>query len=275
MTLPEAHPADTHPADTHSGTTPVVLEATGVRTTRPTRPARPARSAQSTPAPEVTFTASPGLTVLRGGREDHTTALSLTLAGRRRPSAGTITLHDRHKSWSRAGELFSRIALAGATEIDSLERQVPVRAVVKEQLAWSVPWWKPVGDPADHPHVRDWAGLLGIADTIAAREPVGGLAVADRFRLRILLSLIARPRARLLVIDDIDQVRDMGLRAELLADAALLSTRIPVIVSTVNELAGQVAPGVAAACTLIDVRGGAARRAADAAAVPARGEGVR
>ena len=57
----------------------------------------------------------------------------------------------------------------------------------------------------------------------------------DRFRLRILLALVSRPNAELLVVDDVDQVKKMALRRQIMDDLEVVASYLPVIVTTVNE----------------------------------------
>ncbi|MBC3185460.1 hypothetical protein H7347_02540 [Corynebacterium sp. zg-331] len=185
------------------------------------------------PEPGWSFAVGPGLTLLRNRRENYHTALSLTLAGRRRPSAGSVTLDHRGKTVQRHADLFRLVALAGAVEVDALDRIVPVRAVLREQIAWASPWWRHVGkNLLDHDLVRPWLEPLGLDIDLDAK--VGEISPHDRFRLRVLLALVARTDAAVLIVDDIDQVRDMRLRDEILTELRELSLSLPVIASTVN-----------------------------------------
>lgn len=51
----------------------------------------------------------------------------------------------------------------------------------------------------------------------------------------MLLALVSRPDAGVVIVDDIDQLRSVELREEILADMRTLSQRIPVVVNTVND----------------------------------------
>ena len=64
---------------------------------------------------------------------------------------------------------------------------------------------------------------------------MGTLNVEDRFRLRVMLALIARPDADLVIVDDLDQIRSVKLRNEVIEDLATLSQQIPVLATTVND----------------------------------------
>ena len=77
------------------------------------------------------------------------------------------------------------------------------------------------------------ATVAGILGQLLAK--VGDITPLERFRLRVLLALISRPEAKLLIVDDIDQVRDMKLRKLLLSDLRGVAVHLPVMVNTVNE----------------------------------------
>lgn len=183
------------------------------------------------PVPD--FSAPKGLTLCHVSREASATVLALTLGGRMRPKRGDILLGAP----TTARQRYRRVALAGVTAIDSLERLVSARTVVREQLAWSQPWWKLT---ARHPmrvaHVKRAFELvsLDMSDDDLRHTPVGKMEVLDRFKLRVALALIARPEAQILVVDDIDQLRSNRLRREFLQMLAQLSQTIPVIAVSAN-----------------------------------------
>ncbi|WP_052437809.1 hypothetical protein [Corynebacterium humireducens] len=178
-----------------------------------------------------TFTTGPGLTLLHTARENYATALSLTLAGRRKARGGSVHLGEA----TAPRDLFPRVALAGATPVDSLERLVPVRDVVREQLAWSRPFWRPIPrDVFSDDRVATLCDRLDLDPD--PRTPVQDLPVSERFALRIMLALLARENASALVVDDIDQLRSLELRDRMIARLRPLSGDLPVVVSTVNPV---------------------------------------
>lgn len=172
----------------------------------------------------VTLEVTDGVTVIQTVRESASTSLAMALAGRFRPHSGTID-----------GPGFKRTALAGVPLLDSLERQVSVREVLREQVAWAQPFfsWTPK-DIMRHKYVARWLAPLKLQG-LDAEQPVGELNVLERFRLRILLALVSRPYAELLIVDDVDQIKDMDLRRELLGDLVRVATHVPVVFTTVNE----------------------------------------
>lgn len=158
--------------------------------------------------PERTLEVTKPFTVLRTGRESHASATALVIAGRLRPAGGEVLIGGTPL---KTRERFRHVALAGAVEVDSLPRLADVRAVVREQVAWAAPWYKPV------PRTPDVAAQFAVAGCTADfRDVVGELDVEQRFRLRVALALIARPEARLLVVDDVDQVKNIAIRDRIL-----------------------------------------------------------
>ncbi|MCT1445227.1 hypothetical protein M3G11_08755 [Corynebacterium sanguinis] len=85
--------------------------------------------------PQLTFECAAGLTLLVCARESGASTLSMTLAGRFTPASGDIDISGART----ARERFRAVALAGVTLIDSLERSVTVREVIREQVAWAQP----------------------------------------------------------------------------------------------------------------------------------------
>ncbi len=176
------------------------------------------------------FDIYPGCNLLHVSRESSATVLALTLAGRMRARSGGITGLG-HK------QAFRQVALAGATEIDSLERLVPAWTVVREQLAWSQPWYRLTPRDVDRvDSVQDAFAAVGLDYTNAQLKEVavGKMPVLDRLRLRVALALIARPAARLVVVDDIDQLRSNRLRGQFLESLSQLSQTLPVVAVSAN-----------------------------------------
>ena len=125
--------------------------------------------------------------------------------------------------------------MAGADFIDTLERQVSVRESIREQVAWAQPFFARVPkDILGHKYVQPWLEPLRLEE-LNVDKTVGELGVMDRFRLRILLALVSRPNAELLVVDDVDQVKKMALRRQIMDDLEVVASYLPVIVTTVNE----------------------------------------
>lgn len=175
-------------------------------------------------ATPVSLVAEEGLTIVQTRREAGGSTLAMALADRYKPYSGTVE-----------GPGFKRTALAGVDFIDTLERQVSARETIREQVAWAQPFFALTPkDIMHHKYVEPWLEPLRL-ENLDADKRVGDLGVMDRFRLRILLGLVSRPKAELLVVDDVDQVKKMPLRHQIIGDLVEVAGRVPVIVTTVNE----------------------------------------
>ncbi|GAA3968974.1 ATP-binding cassette domain-containing protein [Gordonia caeni] len=83
-----------------------------------------------------------GVSVLVGSGGRGRTALLLTLAGRMKPSTGTLTAFGRT---NKAQNLFTNAAIGFIDQVDGIEQTIRVRDVLTEQLRWKAPWYKFVG----------------------------------------------------------------------------------------------------------------------------------
>ncbi|EEI16418.1 hypothetical protein [Corynebacterium lipophiloflavum] len=194
--------------------------------------------------PQLTFECAAGLTLLVCARESGASTLSMALAGRFKPASGQIDISGARTTRQR----FRAVALAGVTLIDSLERSVSVREVIREQIAWAQPWYKRVSrDILTHPLVQPWLEPLGLG-ALDPSAAVAGLDTLTRLKLRVLLALTSRPDASLLVVDDPDQLRTIELRDALLDSLRNVAQVLPVVVVSVNPDIGNHAEHV------VDVR---------------------
>ena len=181
------------------------------------------------------------------------TALLLALAGRLRGFAGTATVFG-HSLRTNGGQVRHLSALAETPIVNRLDDDLTVERQIAAALVLRQPWWKPwvtarsvglclmrvnallrqvdgrssdllgdlLGDPvgdlnSDAPGGRS-AGLprLNGTDRIVTLQPL------DRAVLGVIVALIGRPR--LLIVDDVDTLRDTHDRTR--AWAALLSLRM-------------------------------------------------
>ncbi|WKD59192.1 hypothetical protein [Corynebacterium caspium] len=193
--------------------------------------------------------ASQGLSLIHTDREAHSTTLALILAGRMKaPKAANLenavpSIELFHKD-PASGEIQTitaarkrarYIALAGVPEIDDIDRLVPVHNVVREVLAWANPWYKRTPKDLSQTSYAPIASALEL--DVDPNIQVGELSPLDRFRLRCVLSLLVRPHAELLIVDDVDQLRSMKKRALMLHSLAKFSAQfqLPIAVFTVNQ----------------------------------------
>ncbi|MFC4224483.1 ATP-binding cassette domain-containing protein [Lysinibacter cavernae] len=89
-----------------------------------------------------------GVTVLVGQGGRGRTALLLTLAGRMKPSTGSITSFGQTNA---PHDLFTRANVGFISEVDAIPQAIRVRDIVTEQLRWGDKWfkWVPPATDAD------------------------------------------------------------------------------------------------------------------------------
>lgn len=151
----------------------------------------------------VDFTCPAGLHALQlpGGHPQ--AALLLVLAGRLKPSAGTVSVFGATDPQA----IRRHCAIAVFRDIDELEEAVTVGVVLAEQRRWLSPWYSSVPDTAGYDR------FLEVFGDIPAPGPdtyISDLSELELFLLRVTLALLSdRP---LLVVGDLEQVRDNGRR---------------------------------------------------------------
>lgn len=172
------------------------------------------------------------VTVVHGAAGSGRTSLLLAIAGRMRLAGGGVeTLGE-----TRASAIRNMTGIAGFAGIDDLEPAVTVAATLRERLSWELPWWRRTPriseevagellDPA-FGSMRDATRIVQPDSSLLCRE----LTPADDLLVRIALALIARPE--LLVIDDLDAVRDPHERERVAARVREIATQTPVVIAT-------------------------------------------
>lgn len=179
-----------------------------------------------------------GLSLVHSKRESSATAFAMTLAGRMKPQQGDIYLADISEDTPATNrQRFDSIAFAGVIQIDALERQVPLRSVIREQAAWNGPWWGRV--PRDLDQIESYVTAreevgLEFEEAELRKMSIGDLDPLTRFKLRLVLALMARPQASMLIVDDIDQVASMELRDAILECLLHISQDLPVLAISAN-----------------------------------------
>ncbi|BAY00200.1 hypothetical protein MSTE_04908 [Mycobacteroides stephanolepidis] len=160
-----------------------------------------------------------------GGPGQHT--LLLALAGRLKPSHGTVTVMGD----SDPRTIRRHCAIAAFADIDELEETVTVQTVLAEQVRWLAPWFSRV--PADTG--RDTlAEVFGELPTPSAGTYIVELSDLDLFLLRITLALLSdRP---ILVIGDLEQVRDNSRRATAVERLGALAKNRTIVIGVTNPL---------------------------------------
>ncbi|MGV0627261.1 ATP-binding cassette domain-containing protein [Mycolicibacter minnesotensis] len=171
-----------------------------------------------------------GVTVLIGPPGSGRTALLMNIAGRMKPSAGTLTVLGHRK----ARDIFAGAALAGVQQLDAIFESVTVRDLITEQLRWDAPWYHLVrrAEAAQ----RDAVCLPVFGDLPMPRlhDYVEQLDELTGLLLRIALANTARPP--LLVVGSIDEVTNDRDRAILVERLVALGQEQTVITASANEL---------------------------------------
>lgn len=171
-----------------------------------------------------------GVTALIGPAGQGRTALLMTLAGRMKPSSGTVSVFGH----SNARDIFAASALAGIEQLDSVYESVTVRDLITEQSRWDAPWYRLVGRAAEAERDTLCRPVFGELPLPGLTEYVEQLSELDGLLLRIALANTARPP--LLVVGSVDQVTSDRYRESLIRRLVALGEQQTVITATVNEI---------------------------------------
>ncbi|QDQ98487.1 ABC transporter ATP-binding protein [Tomitella fengzijianii] len=201
---------------------PVAIAADGLHATGPDGPVF---------GPVDLRIAEGGLHILQSPSGSGRTALLLALAGRFKVDAGTLTVLGAR----RPSEIRRSTALAGFRDIDEIDDAVRVRAVVREQLAWNSPWYRPAPRFDDGAYSRLTLPVFGELAPPSPAAYIQDLGELELLLLRIALALSASD-ARVLLVDDLEQVRDLGEQAVLARRLAAVGEHRTVVASAINPL---------------------------------------
>ncbi len=155
------------------------------------------------------------------------TALLLTLAGRLKASHGTVTvLGDTQPRAIRR-----HCSIAAFDDIDELDESVTVQTVLAEQRRWLAPWYSLVPGEAGQAELDE---VFGENPPPSPKARIVELSDLDLFLLRITLALLSnRP---ILVVGDLEQVRDTSRRAVAVDRLGAIATQRTVVVGVTNPL---------------------------------------
>ncbi|WP_407316823.1 hypothetical protein UQW22_10385 [Isoptericola halotolerans] len=170
-----------------------------------------------------------GVTVLVGAGGRGRTSLLLTLAGRMKPSVGSLTAFGRTND---AHDLFRRATIANIDEVDGIEQTIRVSDVVTEQLRWAAPWykWVPPATPDDLERIcRPVFGDYSLPTMEAMVEELPELTAA---LFRIAVANTRKPP--LLVVGGVDNLASTAGAAKLLGRLVALGEEQTVVTADVN-----------------------------------------
>lgn len=160
------------------------------------------------------------------------TALLMTLSGRLKPSAGSVSVSGD----TEPRAIRRHCAIAAFRDIDELEEAVTVETVLLEQRRWLSPWYRRLPKDAGYDQL---VAVFGDLPVPAATTYISELSDLELFLLRITLGLFSdRP---VLVVGDLEQVRDNGRRSAAVQRLAALAEDRTVVVGVTNPL-GDAAP---------------------------------
>lgn len=176
---------------------------------------------------DVDLELKPGFHAIQmpGGPAQHT--LLLTLAGRLKPTKGTVTVNGA--TGPRA--IRKHCAIAAFEDIDDLEDMVTVQTVLTEQRRWVSPFpaWVPVQSD-----VPEMAAVFGDVPLLSPKTFIIQLSDLELFLLRITLALMSdRP---VLIVGDLEQVRDNERRDLAVQRLGALAEHRTVVVGVTNPL---------------------------------------
>jgi hypothetical protein len=155
------------------------------------------------------------------------TTLLMTLAGRFKPTRGTLNVLGDTKP--RA--IRRHCAIAAFPDIDELEESVTVQTVLAEQRRWLAPWYAQIPREAGRSKLTE---VFGDTPPPDPGTYIVELSDLEMFLLRITLATLSnRP---ILVVGDLEQVRDNARRAIAVERLGALAAHCTVVVGVTNPL---------------------------------------
>lgn len=173
-----------------------------------------------------------GVTVLVGAGGRGRTALLLTLAGRMKPTTGSLNAF--HNS-DNAHFLFNKATVAFIDEVDKIEQTIRVSDIVTEQIRWAAPWHKWVAPATDVDLERICRPVFGDYTLPTMDAMVEELPEFTAALFRIAVANIRKPP--ILVVGGIDNLASIASADRLLGRLIALGKEQTVITADVNGVA--------------------------------------
>jgi hypothetical protein len=176
---------------------------------------------------DVDLALTPGFHAIQLSGGPGQKALLLTLAGRFKPTRGTVQV---------AGDTQPRVirrhcSIAAFAGIDELAESVTVQTVLAEQRRWLAPWYSWVSIRAGRDKLAE---VFGEISPPSAKTRIVELSELELFLLRITLALL--PDRPILVVGDLEQVRDNSWRAIAVDRLGAIAMQRTVVVGVTNPL---------------------------------------
>ena len=178
-----------------------------------------------------------GVTVLVGAPGRGRTALLLTLAGRMKPTSGTLHSFGQR---NRAHRLFNESGLGFVDEVDEIEQTIRVHDVLTEQCRWAQPWYKFVGQATADDLERLCRPVFGPLTLPTLDAYVEELPELTAALFRVAMANIRRPAV--LVVGGVDNLN--GLQSSRLMLERLIDLGSEQTVITANVNGEQPVPGI-------------------------------
>ncbi len=179
----------------------------------------------------VSFSADDGLTVICGPAGSGRTSLLLTLAGRMKPSTGTLSVLGEELP-RHARRIQRSTGVSGFHGIDTLEESVTVGAAIRERHAWLAPWWAFIRAVDDAEVNRVCGPIFGDIPIPAASAMIWDLDEVEMVLLRASLAMMSQPS--MLFFDQVEQVHSAHARWQLWERlAAIVAAGTPVVASAI------------------------------------------
>lgn len=176
---------------------------------------------------DIDLALAPGFHAIRMPGGPGQTTLLLTLAGRFKPSRGTLTVLGQ--TTPRA--IRRHCAIAAFDDIDELEESVTVETVLAEQRRWLAPWYSLVPLQAGQAELNE---VFGEMTPPSHDAYIVELSDLELFLLRITLALLSN--RSILVVGDLEQVRDNSRRAIAADRLGVIAEQRTVVVGVTNPL---------------------------------------
>ncbi len=178
----------------------------------------------------IDLTLGPGFQAIQMPGGPGQTTLLLTLAGRFKPTHGALTVLG--DTTPRA--IRRHCSIAAFADIDDLEEAVTVQTVLAEQRRWLAPWYAPIPREGGQ---AEMAEVFGDTPPPSPDTYIVELSDLELFLLRITLATLSkRP---ILVVGDLEQVRDNARRAIAVDRLGAIAAQRTVVVGVTNPLGSE------------------------------------